>query len=219
MATMATDELSQAVEDGVQGLRQVQYITTNYAGLQGLKMVPLGLWLWLWAVGEAGWWPWRNDCNPLLNLLTLPMALALWLIVGAYYTRAFGRVRPTSHRMGRTLFTGAMVLVVSFPWLLISGYADAALQPPVSVLGLTAAGLLALWCSTGRLHRQYLVAAALIAVVSLLPLLGIISRDQLFGGVLCATLGTVLVVGGVLDHLRLARSLKPLPKESHDGDV
>ena len=201
------------------GLRRVRYVTINYASLQGLKMVPLGLWLWLWAAGEAGWWPWRNGWNPLLGLLALPPALVLRLVVGAYYARVFGRVRSTSQRMGRTLFTGAMLIVVGFPWLLISGCADAGLQPPVSVLGLTAAGLLALWCSTGRLHRQYLVAAALIAVVSLLPLLRIISRDRLFGGVLCATFGTVLVVGGVLDHLRLARSLNPLPEASHDGDV
>ena len=203
----------------MQDLKRVRYVTANYASLQGLKMVPLGLWLWLGAAGGFGWWPWYKRWRPVSGLLALCVACVLWLLVGFYYTRTFGRVQPTPQRTRHMLLIGVMVLVVGCPWLLISGFIDAAMQPPVSVLGLTVAVLLALWCSTGNLQKHYLIAVVLIAGVSFLPLLDIISRDRLFGGVFSAIVGSVLIVGGITDHLLLLRNLKPLLEEHHDGDI
>jgi len=199
-----------------QDLKRVQYITANYASLQGLKMVPLGLWLCLGAARSFGWLPWYT---PILSLLALCLACTLWLLISFWYTRAFGRVRSTTQRARQVLWTGIMIVIVSFPWLLISGFVDAALQPPVGVVGLTAAALLVLWWSVGRLQKHYVVVAVLIAIVSLLPLLGIISKDKLFGGLLSATFGTLLIISGVLDHLQLVRNLGASPKESYDRDI
>jgi hypothetical protein len=202
----------------VQDLKRVQFVTANYASLQGLKMVPLGLWLCLGAARSFGWMPWYT---PIASLLALCVAGGLWLLVGRWYARDFGRVRPTAQRARQVLWTGILVVLVSFPWLLILSFVDAALEPPLSTVGLAAAALLLLWLwrSAPPLPNHYVVAAALIATVSLLPLLGIMSRSQSFGGVLGATLGTSLIAIGVLDHRQLVRYLGALPQEVGDGAI
>lgn len=64
--------------------------------------------------------------------------------------------------------------------------------------------------------------AALLAVVSLLPLVGFL-RDVLIrpgpGTLQAASICLLSIVSSLFDHLVRVRSLKPLPKERYDGDV
>jgi hypothetical protein len=202
----------------VQDLKRVQFVTANYASLQGLKMAPLGLWLCLGAARSFGWVPWYTL---IASLLALCVAGGLWLLIGHRYDHDFGRVRPTPQKAHQVLRTGILVVLVSFPWLLILSFVDGALQLPVSTVGLAVAALLFLWLwqSARRLQKHYLVVAALIAIVSLLPLLGITSTGRLFRGVLGATFGTSLIATGVLDHRQLVCTLGALPQERDDGAI
>lgn len=191
--------------------RRVQRVTTNYTSLQGLKMLPLGLWLCLEAIASFGWWPRYAHGRPLSSLLTLCAAGALWLLVGLYYTRSFGRVKPKPQRLRQLLQTGIIVIVISLPWLFIAGFLDGALQSRVSILGLAVAILLALGWIVGNLQEHYAVTAAIIAIISLLPLVGIIPGGQ--RSTLTIIIGVSLITCGVLDHIQLVRGLGILPQE------
>ncbi|MCK4741647.1 MAG: hypothetical protein KAS80_05140 [Anaerolineales bacterium] len=199
----------------LKNIERVWFVTSNYSSLQGLKILPLGVWLYLEAAGNFSWIPLYTHNRPISSLLLLCIACGGWLIVSHWYNRVFGYVGPTKQGVLKFTWTSIMVVVVSFPWLLISGVIDGALKPPVSALGLTASFLLALWWAVGRLPKHYAIAAALIAIVSILPLFGIVSKDQYFSGLISLVFGTILIMVGILDHLQLVHKLGDSPA-GHD---
>jgi hypothetical protein len=87
---------------------------------------------------------------------------------------------------------------------------------------LAVAGLfLYLYFSSGCSRRHYLWVAAGFALLSLLPLLGVITRGDFFGpGTVVGNLalGATYILVGIFDHLYLVKSLKPVPAES-DADT
>ena len=183
-------------------------------------MVPLGLVFLVMAVGDAGGsvggLRWLN--YELLVSAAVGIALALHKLIGVYYDRTFGRVqRRPGNRLGGWLGDGA-IMVALFTLAVI----DVRFDLPVSLFGLALAALILSW-SVGGFRKHYVIIAALVVVVSLTPLLGIsyqaLEPSESAEFMLWAGFGLIYVVGGVLDHLLLVRTMKRVPEEDDDGAV
>jgi hypothetical protein len=70
------------------------------------------------------------------------------------------------------------------------------------------------WWQAGKAWGHYVFLVVVLALVSSLPLLGIASLGQIFSVAVLGILGVILIVGGVLDHVTLAREMQPYHKES-----
>jgi hypothetical protein len=144
------------------------------------------------------------------------MALALWLsmdVLGRYYTRAYGRVRGIPGQHARR--TRAKWLVV-YPAMFAAMILDWTLHVPVFLSGVVfAAGIEAYRRSTGGGRRHYVVAEMLLASLTLAPLTGLTTSRELLIPFI-GLLGGIYVVGGVLDHLELARILGPASAAAED---
>ncbi len=197
------------------GLKQLLFVTRNFHYLQGLRTVPIGLFL---VAQSAGWFGPQGNCT--WSLPAFVAVFGLYWLIGKYYDRAFGRVvRAREERQREGMFS--LVILAAFfgsIWL------DAALNWPVSVVGMMlAAGFLGTYVISARsgghdFRLHYVALAALMAGVSVLPALRLAPRYQLFGPTsapLLIALGLIITVGGLLDHVLLSRSLRPLPEESH----
>jgi MFS family permease len=216
----------------VQDLERVRYVTTRYEQMQGLRRVPLGLFLlatagFQWtvlAVTPTGGIDDRYGklaVGLIVNvlyfscLLLAAIALVLYYVIGEHYERKFGRVerRPVGwRRMAVGIGTIFMVVVAVF-------VVELWLEPPVRLDLLVMGGVLLFFRrKSWRFAAHYLVMGVLIACCGLLPLFGIVSadpREELYLTPLL--LGMYLLVGGIFDHLLLVRTMKSLPEENDEA--
>ena len=180
----------------------VRYITRNFDALQGLKMVPFGL--FFLAMG-AGWLGEQGDLSLSLPAFVLTL-LVSWLI-SRYYTRNFGRVNSErSNLVNNFLLPLAVILIL---W--VAAAIDYSMRLPVSVFGLTLAIILSFWwwLQEQRTRIHYAIMASLIVLISLAPLAGIGEGwliIQPSGTVFHLLVGAIFVLGGILDHLILVKS-------------
>ncbi|MFO7539122.1 MAG: hypothetical protein R6X32_13850 [Chloroflexota bacterium] len=198
----------------MQSIERIEYITQNFNLLQGLRVVPFGLFILVDAAAYA-WLPWYRIWRPLTPLALFGLAVALSILANGYYSRHYGEVRPLQQPSSRleaaTLLAGVVLMV-------IGGALDRHYQLPLSLFGLAMSAFLlgALYLFNGTLRLHYLALAVIVAALSLLPLTGIVAAAHLFGpdghyGQI--TIGLGLIVIGLGDHLLLARTLSPLPEE------
>ena len=205
-------------------VKQVRFVATYFYNLQGLRAVPLGLCLvlicfWANSLHEQA----RNFLVPVSSLIG---ALIILFAVDRYYLHTFGQVQrtPESLRLewlfsiiGGILALGAFLLDVLF-------------KLPVSTLGLVfAASLLAdyiriTWLVKGRFLLYYPLGAILMAVVSILQLLGVSHWWQTIGlknhllGIAMAV-GLFTVFAGIWGHIFLASTLLPHVEVNDDHSV
>ncbi len=189
--------------------QRIYQVTRYYDHLQGLCLVPFGVLLLLVAVWKAGWWPWFDKWQPLSGMLFLGLTMLLVWRIRLYYRYTFGHVHqlPGSRRNGNILailFLGGLYLI---------GLAEYQWQWPVSGTGLfTAVVLVIYYFQTGSFRPHYLVLAALMLIVSLLPLFGVLQAAQVYlwgpdGAIGVALFGFIWLVGGLVDHGFLSRTL------------
>lgn len=178
---------------------RVRYITRNFDALQGLKMVPFGL--FFLAMG-AGWLGEQGDLSLSLPAFVLTL-LASWLI-GRYYARNLGRVNSERSNLANNFLLPLAVVLI----LWIAAAVDYWMRLPVSIFGLTLAIVLLgwWWLQEQRMRIHYAIMAGLIALISLAPLGGIgegWSIIQPPGTLFNLLVGVIFMVGGILDHLIL----------------
>lgn len=150
--------------------------------------------------------------KPVSTLSALALAFLLSWLIGFYYRRRFVRVSPA-----RRDYPGSMGMAIPLG-LFVAFLVDIAPKPPVSVAGLaTAAWMPYHWRRVGGIGVHYAVMAAPLALASLLPLTGAATPAQHFGVVLPLALGTVVVVGGLLDHLTLVKAMSSFAGERGAG--
>jgi hypothetical protein len=191
-------------------VKRAQVITRHYHELQGLKQIPVGLLFLILAADNAGWWPWFSIWQPLSGLVVAGLCfVGIWLI-SRYYTQEIGRVTYRSDTRRRfLLFLGGIIALYA------ANTAETFWNWPVSASGLVvAAGFALIFWFTGRILFHYLVVAGLVALVSVLPLTGLLAASQvyLFGQeavLLMALLGLGFISCGILDHGWLTRALPP----------
>jgi len=198
-------------------LKRIRFVAENYAALQGLKFVPIGLLFYFVAFRDSGfsWAP--SMLQPGNQTLTLPLfalMIALYWLVGVYYRRSFGRVASVQST-DRAMLGGVVGVICVFAVYFLAAWVDAYLEPPVSFVMLAVGALLvAQWWVTGRFRSHYLVVTAVVAGIGLLPLFGVLEVTALSGTVGSGIIvGTALITVGILDHLFLVRSMGTLPAE------
>jgi hypothetical protein len=186
---------------------RVRYVVENYYPLQGLIRVPYGTAMLMLGMMRLKWLPkpeWIGDNADAFNL-GLVIAAVLYALGQFYYRHTFGNVQPLPGIQKRFLL-GALVVFAALAGAIII---DSNMHLPVLVFGLVLAGLLLVYSWPRRKYAMhYLLMAPIAAAVSLLPLFGAVSQDQ-YSGIGLTVWGLTILVGGILDHLLLVRTLKP----------
>ena len=196
----------------MQDLKRIRSVTGSYGELQGLRKLPVALFVLVVSLIYFVWDPAPGNLDGLI-LIVPGVAAAWWLSrrIGRYYDAAFGQVQPIP-RSRRDRIEAIVLALLAYGAFCL----DTMALVPVSVLGMAmAVTMLYEWWKAGRFRTHYLVAAALFVVVALLPSIGVLS-DVLIrrGGAwfILVLLGAIGVIVAILDHLLLARTLKPLPE-------
>jgi hypothetical protein len=208
---------------------KIRFIAANYATLQGLRIVPLGVFVllaallsnYLWAHGLALVPLWQRGVvefakySAILGVLMVSMTVSL-VLIEKYYFRNFGKVHrtPESRRFEWLIqILGSILLVGAF-------WADITYRWPVSCMGLVfSAAMIAeylrlTWLVGGRYLVYYPIGASIIALVSILPLfgfsewwLGLGLENELVG--IEMMVGVFCVLAGIWGHLFLLSALSP----------
>lgn len=202
-------------------VRAVRRFTMNFGWLQGLTFVPIGVSFLVFAASNAGWWEWFRIRQPFSTIVGIYIAGGCSALILRYYMRTFGRVCFTPYK-NRWLVAILLCLTCCIAGGIDSRgrphtpeglFADAPAQY-ISVGGLLAAALLLLYCwKIGIFRTFYAIMAILTAGVSVLPLSINVNANLLFGVLLPTLYGVCFVVGGILNHLLLVRTFKPVPGE------
>ncbi len=190
---------------------QIRFVAANYSRLQGLKQVPVGLFVTfvaLWAIKHEG------DLG--FSLIAALGATLLYWLIDRFYANTFGRIRQTekmrSWEIRLSILFGGLALLAF--WL------DTARILPFSALGLVLAAELFgdFWRATRfvkeglvRLCPENFTVACLIVALSFLPLTGLAWWEKLgfpsqFLGML-TMIGILLILAGIWGHIRLLRLL------------
>jgi hypothetical protein len=197
----------------------IQQVTANYFLWQGLRLIPVGAFLFFQAVmlAEPAWWPFSAVPELLVILIAcIPVYIAFHAI-GAYYERTFGHVhsKPGLHQRRDTV-----KWIVVYPAMGASLLLDASMRPPVFVTGLVwGCAVVAYWWTTGRARIHYLPVAVLFAATAFLPTLGLIEAGKPIIAFFLAIVGLAYMVAGILDHRELIKILHPVREDSHETDL
>jgi hypothetical protein len=195
---------------------KIRFVTANYHQLQGLRLVPLGLFLALWAsLDLLGFFdPARFAPGDHAKVLTRIgfaywLGLLLALAAPAYYRYRYGSVDPFDRRSRNRWITAA---VIGF-FVLVR--IDRDLQWPVSLhlLLVSMALFITVW-HDGRIRSHYLAPALVWLAVSFLPALDVSPANLRM--TLFALGGLTLVSCGIGDHLLLTRTLTK-PRTTDDA--
>jgi DNA-binding transcriptional ArsR family regulator len=186
-------------------LNQVHSLTTNFSSYQGLKGIPLGLLLMilsLWASAQAGPGP----------ALYFPVGISivfvyLYWIVNRFYARVYGVVVPDNNQK---IISRVREISLGIGALL-AFWVDVSFSPAFSTLGLVFASALLVDYSRvagksgDRLLLFYPIAALLITILSLIPVLNVNWWEPLGIKALllavCATAGLLFIILGVITHI------------------
>src|SRR5262245_9237469 len=198
-------------------LHRIRNVTDHYFFWQGLRFVPMGAALLVVAWRWSAWWPLGTLQGDFVMYGALGLAVWVSILIGRYYRRSFGDVRATQ---GAHATRSVLKWLLVYPVLSTSLVVDVLLKPSVLVSGpVWGLGTLAYWWSTGRGRPHYLVAAGILTAFGLLPLLGALSSGAPGITAFFAVLGTVYMVGGVLDHFELRRLLRPIVSDGNQSTV
>jgi hypothetical protein len=218
---------------------KIRFIATNFINLQGLRNVPIGVFILLvgllansmWAKGAVGASLWANGIAGaakyiiILGVLLVSTVVSLF-IIDKYYFHYFGHIQrtPQSSRFEW------IIQIVGSIFLLIAFWIDITFRLPVSCIGLVFATVLIVeyirltWLVGGRFLIYYPLGAILTAIVSILPLFGI-PQWWLAVGLVNELVGIEMVVGvfcifgGVWGHLFLLRALSPRLEVNNDHTI
>jgi hypothetical protein len=193
----------------MQNLSQMRFVTENFRILQGLRMIPFGLWFLTMAVGDlANIDALRQGRLDYPLVLIIAMGILYWL-VGLYYTRTYGQVVPLPKNTRQKLLASWPIL------LFIAGIVlDFLIKLPISFLAITLSFFFFVpfikGASAFRWHYAFTGLAML--VISLLPLfLNESLKGEFFapsGAYFLLGMGITLIVTGIIDHLWLLRFMK-----------
>ena len=202
---------------------QIRYMTANYSRLQGLRTVPIGMliiYVSIWSLYNQG--PTADLGTPIL--VAMVAALLYW-IIDRYYNHAFGQVVPSSGKR-----TGEFIVSVILGALaLLAFVVDTARVLPISVLGLVFAVCFleylwrtdrSEWKKVVLFFPENIAGAALLTIVSILPLFGISVWEaigiqwQLVG--VFMTVGIVIIMTGIWGHIRMTHALSTGKARSND---
>lgn len=196
--------------------QRIRFVTANFSTLQGLRALPVALFLFIVALWSSTQSTSQGDIT--FPLLSLPIVLMLIWLTNRYYKNRFGRVQRTRGQK----ITEAALSVVFMALAYLAFWLDTSRDLPFSMFGLVfAAGLLSDYLRMRLsvpgdhfLQRPYLLLVTLQVLVSLLPLFGLdnwwlgINLPSQLAGVMAVTAVLLLLVG-LVGHRFLSASLAP----------
>jgi hypothetical protein len=201
-------------------LDRIRFVTANYSRLQGLKIVPPGLLLFLialWTNAEAS--PSRDLALPILLMVA---GIIVYPLIDRYYRRNYGRVDQNRNEFWLDVLFSTIVSGLAIAAVFI----DMAGKLPVSFFALLFMVSLIvdyMWmlrrskAQSWRIFPSALAVIILIGVTSLFPLLGreawegLGFRSPIF--IVYAVDGLLIVLYGLIGHFKLGVSLAG-PKEA-----
>ena len=196
-------------------LRKIRFITANYSILQGLKYVPVGMFVFYAFVfdnAQIG----KETRDLTVPCLITPIFFVLYLVIHFYYQKTFGRVEQTARYRGKDIVLLLGIAVIAWAAFAV----DTMKWIPVSLFALYMALMLLL--SQAGMVRQAggqnlaifpagLVCIAFIFLSAFLPLLGEKATEMagFHSGITLAgaVVGILYALYGLLEHLFLVRSL------------
>jgi len=194
----------------MQKLTQMRYVTENFELLQGLRMVPFGLWFLIMAVGDLAQIPALKQGRLDYPLLLLIVIGGLYWWIGAYYARAYGQVNQRAKSAGQKLLAGWPLL------LFIAGIAvDVLLELPVSFLAIALSFyfFVPFIKALPLLRVHYAFIGLVMLCLSLMPLFVTGSLKLEFfapsGAYFLLGMGLALIVASILDHFWLRSMMQP----------
>jgi hypothetical protein len=194
-------------------LATVQYVTSHFKALQGLRIVPFGLFFLMGALGSLAWTPWSGFMTAGIREDSLIIAAAMFLLYGlisVYYRRRFGTVVP-EEKSDKQIRRAAALWGVFVVALIIDFY----YRWPVNFMMLSLAACFAFAGFDGSRRYGQILLGAVCAVWAVFPLL--LGRNEstpyeaVFGIPFAAWYGIVgitFVLVGIADHLLLVRTLR-----------
>ena len=205
----------------LQDPERVRYVTANYEQLQGLFRVLAGvLLLAAWAVvvsplGEVLASPRAADFITAGSFLLILAGGAAFLLIRNWYRRRYGRVRTVSRFSVRHYLTRIAVIFVTLVIVAtISSYVGILQDESGAYLFFLAIGageVVSSWLEK-QFRWHYMVFGTLMILVGVLLTFGVLP-DTTTLSLLAGFMVLYLVVGGLLDHLLLVRTLKSVPEE------
>lgn len=219
----------QSAREEIRDLERVRYVTENYENLQGLTRVPIGLALLIvWAFFLISGFEISSqpvaDIFITLSLLAGGVLILLFFRIRKYYTRRYGRVRVFPRLFSRRRAVGGVVaLTILFAgvfFMLWLGVSVELGSLPLILFGLGLMEMIDRWPERW-LRPHYFVAGALAALAGLGLLFLVLSSirypDVLILHLISVFISIVLVIGGVLDHILLVRTMKRLPEDTSNA--
>lgn len=190
-------------------LEKIRKITRFYDKLQGLKMIPVAIYLFGIALYRSELWHWFTIWNPVSTFGLLVLCVAGYVAIDKYYKRNFGRViSSSSEHFTEWLLPGLLVVL-----LIASGYIEFYAALPLSLSCLVLSVLLFYFYREDRsLRFHYLIWSAIIFLMGILPLFGFYSPSQVYlmgpdAQISLVVLGVILLTAGLIDHSKLVQTI------------
>lgn len=193
---------------------EIEFVTRNFAGLQGLKFVPVAMFFAVWGTSEAGilqgtaWWT--------LFWLSIVGLLVGMPAIGAWYRRRFGHVERAATLSVDRRVVAVIAMIVVAAAIIAAGIAGVLPEMPhVAWTALLAGGV------TGTIGwLQGPIARAVnpwthrtgfaIALAGAMPiglLAGVDAHPLRDGGAMALVFAAFFLVNGVASHRGLVRLL------------
>jgi hypothetical protein len=190
-------------------LDRLRFITRNYSGLQGLRMVPLGVtWLILGAMRQWGGETAKIFARGWEAPLTLIAVFSSYLVGRFFYLPRYGHIKLPSTGIStestkRDRLLATVILLGGLAAVVWATFGKS--QPLVDWFVVIAALAMIVVGLNGRFWRHYTILGLTLLVLGIMPGFHLISEQQFHEGVDYFAVGSALAVAGLIDHLILMR--------------
>ena len=209
--------------------KHIHYVTANFHGLQGLKLIPFWLYLWIDAaltfIGLQN--AWALDHGFALRLGAIVVLGSLYGLITLFYRRRYGQVERLKATTGEKMFwvmTWMLVGAGLLAYLLTSAgrgtIENGRLATPFNVIILLLAWLLALRFTTHRQTSPDVLSALLGLGMGGLALLALILEVSALapyravpGAIAYVLLGGATLLVGAWHHWLLTKAFGSIPEE------
>jgi hypothetical protein len=186
---------------------KIQFVTANFSQLQGLRLIPLGLYLLAVAASGAGWLFWLPGGSSHAQERWLGAAFCVALVsavvAGAYYRSRYGSLDQCGRTHRNWLIAAAVAVFIGAAQL------DHRFHGMIALAPLWAATALVLVVrADGWLRRHFLLAAAPWFAIAWVPPLHADGGTRLVTYAVAGALS--LIICGLGDHRLIAKTLSPV---------
>ena len=143
--------------------QRMRDFSANFFFWQGLRWVPFGLALILWAAALSEWWPLPEVLREFAPFVAMIGALVTTGWIGASYNRVYGRTETLPRLFA---YRGRIKWLLVYPLIIAGLLVDGFMRPPVFVSGFVlGVAIISYVRSTGGGRTHYWVAAFALAAM------------------------------------------------------